>query len=89
MQQVRGIAELDAGGLQHTTPFDIHLVGPRNQDVADLFVGQQRLQRPQAEHVIEHAADKLFAIGRAHIAAQFISQLACACFAHGHQGLAL
>jgi len=49
---MRRIAEPDAGQIQLAAAFHEHAVRSVDHDIGDAVVLQQRLQRPEAEHVV-------------------------------------
>ena len=58
---------LKGGGhpLQHPAALDEHVPRGVHQDVADLRIVQQRLQRAEPEHVVEHFDEQRFALAEA------------------------
>jgi hypothetical protein len=55
--QVPFVLERDLGGLEPAVPFDVDLVESIDQDVRDRRVGEQDLERPEAEQLVEDVAD--------------------------------
>ena len=41
---------------------DVDLVGVVHHDLADVFVGEERLERPQAQRLVEHVGEQLVAV---------------------------
>ena len=56
---VRVVAELDVGQLELAAALDIDLLGAVDHDVGDGLVGEQRLERTEAQHVVEQQLDQL------------------------------
>ena len=59
VQQVRVVVELDVGQLHAPAPLDVDLLRAVDEDVRDLLVREQRLERAEAHHLVldmlEHA----------------------------------
>ena len=53
------VAEGDVGQLHLAGALHVDLLGAVDQDVGDLFPGQKRLERAQAEHVVEQHGDQV------------------------------
>ena len=53
-RQVLIVAEGDVGQLEQAPAFDVDLLAAVHQDVGDGRVLQQRLERTQAEHFVQH-----------------------------------
>ena len=53
------IAELNIGQFELAAPFDIDLLWSVDHDVVDGLVGDERLQRPEAQHVRDQRVDEL------------------------------
>ena len=51
--------------LEHALPLDVDLLVRVDQDVVDRRVAQQRLERPEAEHVVENLGEQRFALAQA------------------------
>ena len=62
--------------LEHAAALDEHVLVGVDQDVADRRVAQQRLERPEAEHVVEQLAEQRFALAEAERRVLFGEQLA-------------
>ena len=62
MAQVRLGLEAHTGGLDATAALDPDLAGPVDHDLVDLGVGEQRLQRPEAERALGDETRQLGAI---------------------------
>ena len=62
LQQVVVVAELDVGLLHLAAAFDVDLVRPVDQDIADRRVLEQQLQRAEAERLVEHLVDEALAL---------------------------
>ena len=62
LQQVVVVAELDVALLHLAAAFDVDLVRPVDEDVADGRVLEQHLQRPEAERLVEHLVDEPLAL---------------------------
>ena len=62
-QQVPLVLEADRRRLQHAVALDEDLVVAVDQDVGDGRVLEQRLERAQAEQLVEDVADQLLALG--------------------------
>ena len=56
---------LERGGhlLEHAAALHVHLLVGVHQDVVDRRVAQQRLERPEAEDLVEDVAEDLLALG--------------------------
>src|SRR5439155_7128101 len=61
LQQVVVVTKLDVGLLQLAAAFDVNLVRPVDQNIADGRVFEQHLQRAEAERFVEHLVDEAFA----------------------------
>ena len=62
LHQVVVVAELDVGFLHLPVPLDIDVLGTVDQDVGDLAILQQHLQRAQAKRLVQHLVDQPFAL---------------------------
>ena len=51
------LLKLDVGQLELAAPLDVHLLRAVDENVGHGLVGQQRLERTQAEHFVLDAAD--------------------------------
>ena len=51
--------------LEHAAALDEHVLVAIDQDVADRRVAQQRLERPEPEHVVQNLGEQRFALGEA------------------------
>ena len=51
--------------LEHAVALDEHVLVGVDQDVADRRIAQQRLERPEAEHVVESLDEQRFALAEA------------------------
>ncbi len=69
---------LEVGGdlLELAAALDEHVLVGVDQDVADRRVAQQRLQRPEPEHVVEQLDEQRLALAEAERRALFGEQLA-------------
>ena len=56
---MRIVAELYVGQFEFAPPLDIDLLRPVDHDVVDGLVGDQRLERPEAQHVRDQRVDEL------------------------------
>ena len=63
VHQVRVVAELHVGQFELAAPLDIDLLRPVDHDVADGLVGDQRLKRPEPQHVGDQRLDQLALLG--------------------------
>ena len=63
VHQVGVVLELDVGQFQSSLAFDVDLPRAVDQDVADVRVGQEELQRSEAEGLVEDLADQALALG--------------------------
>ena len=74
------VAELDVRDLELALALDIDLVGAVDHDVGDGLVGQQRLERTEAQHVVEQQLDEVLLLALieadALLAQDFADQLA-------------
>src|SRR5262249_21651803 len=59
------VVEDDLGPLQPAEALDVDCLGAVDEDVADVGVLQQRLQRPQTEGFVEHLGDQPLAFAQA------------------------
>ena len=57
------VAEDGVGELELALALDIDLLGAVDHDVGDGLVGEQRLERAEAEHVVDEEADDLALLG--------------------------
>ena len=53
----------DGARFEHAVALDEHLIVAVDQDVGDRRILEQRLERPEAEQLVEHVADELLALG--------------------------
>jgi len=60
LQQMAVVAERSAHLLQQSAFFHKHVVLAVHQDVGDLGIAQQRLQRPEAEYLVQQVGLDLF-----------------------------
>ena len=60
--QVGVVAEPDGGLLELARSLHVHLLGAVDEDVADRRVAEQRLDRPQAEHLVPDVAQEAVAL---------------------------
>ena len=58
---------LEGGGdpLEHALPLDEDVAIGVHEDVADRRIAEQRLERPEAEDVVEHLGEERLALGQA------------------------
>jgi hypothetical protein len=89
VQEVRVVAEAGIALAELAAALHEDAVRAHHQDVGDLAVGEERLERPEAEDVVEHATHQLCAHLRRHGLAGLVDELAHACIALRHQLLAL
>ncbi len=59
VHHVRVVAEGDVGEFQLAAALHVDLLGPVDQDVGDRVVGEQRLERTEAEHIVEQHGDEI------------------------------
>ena len=64
-QQVLVVAERDAGQFEQTLALDVDLPGGRSPECRRSWVLQQRLERPQAENLVQHLVADLLLLERA------------------------
>jgi hypothetical protein len=57
------VAEGDVGQFQLAAPLDVDLAVGVDQDVGHAGIGQQRLQRAEAEHLVLDVARQVLALG--------------------------
>ena len=57
------VLEFDFGGVQLAALFDVDLAGPVDQDIGDLIVPQQRLQRSESEQLVLDLLDEASLVG--------------------------
>ncbi len=57
------VAEREVGELELAAALDEDLLRPVDHDVGDGLVGEQRLERPQPEHVVEQHRDEMALLG--------------------------
>ena len=62
LQQVVVVAELDVALFHLAAAFDVNLLRPVDEDVADRRVLEQHLQRAEAERLVEHFVDEPLAL---------------------------
>ena len=62
LDQVAVVVEDDAARLQPPLALDVDQLGPVDQDVGDRRVAHQRLERAEAERLVEHLADQPLAL---------------------------
>jgi hypothetical protein len=60
--QVRFVAEGEIGQLQLPVPLHVHRVRAVDEDVGDVGVLHQRLERAEPKRLVEHLADQPFAL---------------------------
>ena len=65
LHQVRVVFEAQAGGLEFARPFHIDPVVAVDQDVGDGGIFEQRLERAQAEDLIQNFPGQALALGKA------------------------
>src|SRR5271163_1687489 len=61
--QVLIVLELDVGRVQLAALFDVHLVVAVDQDIGDLIVPQQRLQRSETQQLVLDLFDQVILVG--------------------------
>ena len=54
------VAELNVRELELAAPLDVDLLGPVDHDVGDALVPEQRLERPEADHVVDDGGAEQF-----------------------------
>ncbi len=59
------VAEDDVRFLESSFTLDVHLIVPVDQDVGNRAIGEQRLERSEAEQFVENVDDQAFAFGEA------------------------
>ncbi len=59
------VPEHDVGLFELAVPLDVDLIEPVDEDVGDVGVAQQRLERTETEQLVEHVDDERFALGQA------------------------
>ena len=69
------VAEADIGQLELAAPLDIDLLWPVDHDVGDGVVVEQRLERPEAEHVGDQRLDQLALLDKVQLDLGFGQQL--------------
>ena len=57
-QQVRVVLEDDVGLFEHAVPLDVDLIVAVDQDVGDVRVLQQRLERAEPEELVQDVGDQ-------------------------------
>ena len=65
LQQVAVVLEDDVGLLELAVALDVDLVVAVDQDVGDRRIAQQRLERPEAEQLVEDVRDQRLALEQA------------------------
>ena len=65
LHQVPVVLEDDAGFLEHAVALDEHLVVAVDEDVRDVAVLEQRLERSEAEQLVEDVDDQVLALEEA------------------------
>ena len=74
VQQVRVVLEADLGLGELAVALDEDFVVAVDQDIADARLFEQRLQRAESEHFVEHLFDDLGLLGGGHGHALFVEQ---------------
>ena len=74
------VVKTHVGQLQYSPALHVHLPVSVHQDVADTGIGQQRLERSQAEDFVQHFVRDLLLLGRGHQGRLFLH--------HGQDGFA-
>jgi hypothetical protein len=64
-QQVAVILEHDVGLLEPAVPLDVDLVEPVDQDVGNVRIAEQRLERTESEQLVQHVADEALPLQQA------------------------
>ena len=64
-KQMLVVLERSSDALQHTSSLDEHAAVRVHQNVVDARIPQQRLERSQAEHIVEHFGEQRFALAEA------------------------
>ena len=64
-QQVRIVLEDELGRFELAFALDVDLIRLVDQDVRDARIGEQRLERPEAEELVEDVGDERFALEQA------------------------
>jgi hypothetical protein len=62
LQQVPIVPEHRVGRFETPVPLDVDLVRPVDEDVGHRRVAQQRLERPEAEQLVDHVTDQALAL---------------------------
>jgi hypothetical protein len=62
---VRVVLERHVGRLEPPVPLDVDLVGAIDQDVRHVGIAQQRLERTQAEQLVDDVRHQAFAFEQA------------------------
>ena len=63
VHQLRGVAKADVGQLDLAADFDEAARRAIDHDVGDVVARQQRLERPEAEHVVADVVEQVFLLG--------------------------
>ncbi len=76
LNEVPFVVECDVNSLQSASPLDVCRAGTVDHDVCDRRVTHQRLERPQAECLVQDFVDEPLALGQVEqvgaLAAQFL-----------------
>ncbi len=56
------VLEFDVGRVQFAALFDVNLVMPIDQDIGDLIIPKERLQRAEPEKLVLDLFDKMEAV---------------------------
>ena len=66
VEELLVVAKADAGLLNFAADFDVDRAGAVHHDVGDFVAGEQRLERPVAEHVVADVVEQILLLGNRH-----------------------